>query len=155
MTNHIDLREFITTGQFFGLGPTSSRDDVIARLGQPDDTGIVTKRKPRGTIFVYGGIELHFNDADRLALIHFDYPSLPPTSSPSLSVSPWVLTDESPLADVLAACADCGIELQHVSDDPSRVYRAASGVSLSFYDPHDPDRTGLAAVSLGFSDGDR
>lgn len=153
LTPHIDLREFVATGCFFGLGTLSSRDDVIAVLGSPDDTGMVTHRDPRGAIFVYGGIELHFNKSDRLTLIHFDCPNIPPGGSAGLSVSPWVLTNELTLSSLLKACRDCGIDLQHVSEEPSRVYRALSGVTLTFYDPHDPDRSGLAGVSLAFSNG--
>ena len=155
MTNHIDLRDFAASGRFFGLGPSSSRDDVISVLGPPDDTGMVSKREPQGTIFVYGGIELHFDDSDRLALIHCDYPNLPPPGSSALSVSAWVLADKLPLPALLSACSDCGIELEHVSDDPVRRYRSSAGVDFLFYDPHDPSRTGLAAVSLAFSDDDR
>ena len=153
MTNHLDLLEFIASGRFFGLGTNSSRDDVVAVLGPPDDTGMVSKLQPRGTIFVYGGIELHFGDCDRLAVIHFDYPNLPPAGSDTLSVAPRIVADGLPVAEVLSACADCDIELQHLSDDPKRVFRAQSGVCLTFYDPYDPDRTGLAAVSLPLFDG--
>jgi hypothetical protein len=156
MAHHLDLREFVATGRFFGFDSHTTRDDVIAVLGNPDDTGGVTKRQPRGICCVYGGIELHFGpqDTDCLSLLHFDDPNLPPAGSESLMIDPWVLTDGLLLDSLSAACKECRIDISHVCDVPVRLYRASSGVDFFFYDPHDPDRTGLSAVSLSYSDDD-
>ena len=154
LPEHIHLREFLATGDFFGFDAETTRADVESRLGPPDYDGLVSRKHKLPRIWVYGGIELTFgnNLESPLELIHFDHPNLPPSGSDTLTVDPWTLAENMTLDSLTAACRAAGIALSH--DDSSAIpcWRTAGGVCLYFAD--EPPETGLAAVSRIFRNGD-
>ena len=152
LPEHINLRDFLATGDFFGLGGTSTRADVELRLGPPDDVGLVSRKHKLPRIWVYGGIELTFGDHrdSTLELIHFDHPNLPPPGSETLTVDPWILREQASLESISDACCKAGIDFQHFPDANFRHWRTSGNVHLLFSE--DPDDSGLYAASLVFGD---
>ena len=150
---HIQLREFLATGSFFGLNGTSTRDDVAMTLGQPDDVGLTSRRFKRPQTWVYGGIELTFGPFSQatLELLHFDCPNLPPSGSASLTVDPWIIGENVSLDRIASACRDAGIALFQRRDSPIIQWETAGGVRLTF--SNHSDSCGLIGVSLVFADG--
>ena len=156
MPAHLHLRDFLATGDFFGFDATTTRADVESRLGSPDDyDGLVSRKHKLPRIWVYGGIELTFGyyvDSP-LQLIHFDYPNIPPAGSDSLTIDPWILTENLSLDVLTKACRDAGISLSPDGSPTVPFWTTAGNVHL--YCGNEPPDNGLAAVSRIFWDGGR
>ncbi len=152
LPKHLNLRDFLATGDFFDLTGRSNRDDVAATLGEPDEIGLITRKYRHPRIWVYGGIELTFGPFAKsaLELIHFDHPNLPPPGSDSLTIDSWVIAENAPFDEIRNACRDDGIELTRRDLGSISQWLTSGGVTLTFSD--DPGDSGLAAVSLVLRD---
>jgi hypothetical protein len=67
---------FASTGDICPIRLGMFRDELRAAFGEPDDVGATSRKRPRGAIWVYGGLEFHFDPGagDELFLIYRDTP---------------------------------------------------------------------------------
>jgi len=81
------MREFLRAGAFGSLRIGSSREQVHAALGEPDDWSIASDRQRLPAIWKYGVVEFHFDArTDTVALIHADDFDHFHAASPSTSI---------------------------------------------------------------------
>jgi len=109
-----DLEEFARSGQ---LGPLSiglNRGQVSAILGSPTDWQN-EKSVDRSAIWKYGDVVLHFDDDNRLYLIHCDWFDVP-VGGAALQLSPWVLRRGLPLEDLENALRSATISFSSTPD---------------------------------------
>lgn len=66
----VDLLEFFRIGKFDYLKLGQTKEWIINNFPDPDGMNTDTYESP---IWVYGNIELHFNDDETLYLIYSDY----------------------------------------------------------------------------------
>ena len=66
--------KFASTGDICPIRLGMSRDDVRAAFGEPDDVGGTSRKRKEPAIWVYGGLEFHFDHTagDELFLIYRD-----------------------------------------------------------------------------------
>lgn len=156
MIRRLHLREFLRTGDFFGFGSTTPRDDVQAILGPPGDTGLVTRKYRRPRIWVYGGIELTFgpNEDAPLEMIHMDHPNLPPQGSESLTIDPWRIAEGMSFEELHRVCRDEQIQLSPAEWNGMKAWVTSGRVYLLFSEDTGDDETGLAAIWRSFRSND-
>jgi hypothetical protein len=68
--------EFASTGDICPIRLGMSRDEIRAAFGEPDDVGATSRRRREAAIWVYGGLEFHFDAGagDELVLIYRETP---------------------------------------------------------------------------------
>jgi hypothetical protein len=68
--------KFASTGDICPIRLGMSRDEIRATFGEPDDVGATSRKRPEAAIWVYGGLEFHFDHStgDELFLIYRDNP---------------------------------------------------------------------------------
>ena len=66
--------KFASNGDICPIRLGMSRDDVRAAFGEPDDVGGTSRKRQKPAIWVYGGLEFHFDytAGDELFLIYRD-----------------------------------------------------------------------------------
>ena len=131
MPKHLDLCDLLTTGDFFAFDNTTTPDDVNAVLGPPDCV------REDNLLCMYGnGIELTFFDFDpgypTLILLRCD--DLPPAGSVSLTIEPWIISENATLETLTTACRAAGIGLTRRETRHGIRWRTSGGVDLTFED---------------------
>jgi hypothetical protein len=68
--------KFASSGDICPIRLGMSRDQLRAAFGEPDDVGATSRKRREPAIWVYGGLEFHFDHTagDELFLIHRDTP---------------------------------------------------------------------------------
>jgi hypothetical protein len=86
------LEDFARTGKLGPLALGMQRSRVVEFVGRPSD---FSARQPeaRAAVWRYGSAELHFDEEDRICLIHFDDGFDIPRGGSGLSFAPWVLKE--------------------------------------------------------------
>jgi hypothetical protein len=88
---YIDVLEFFKTGKFDYLKLGQTKEWVLNNFPDPDD-----QNNYDAPIWVYGNIELHFRNDEKLFLIYTDYiDSL--DGGPSIRLNKWILNEPEKL----------------------------------------------------------
>lgn len=145
----VDLKDFVLTGDFAGLGPTITRAQLEGLFGPPETTGGEQSRcNKRPLIWKYGDIEFHFasywQDADvwregTLRVIFADAFEAAPKGWGKLEVSSWVLRRGLPLESFIVELKPLGVRftLERRPDWNQTKVVLSSGVSLVFVNQQD------------------
>jgi hypothetical protein len=66
--------KFAATGDICPIRLGMSRDELRSAFGEPDDVGVTSRKRREPGIWVYGGLEFHFDHTadDELFLIYRD-----------------------------------------------------------------------------------
>ena len=66
------LQKCLHSGDFASVRLGMTREEVRARLGEPDDTGGALRKQRIPLVWKYGEVELHFQPSGELFLIYWD-----------------------------------------------------------------------------------
>jgi hypothetical protein len=87
-----------------------SREQVRNLLGEPDDTGITSRKYRTPSIWKYGDVELHFVPGqDRLILIFLDHFEVP-ASGKLVNIDPWIIRRTLTLREAEEKLTESGIQ---------------------------------------------
>ena len=132
---NVSLKELIQLGHFGPVRLGMSREQVESFIGEPDDSGVGSRKHPQATILKYGDVEFHFDPRDgRLWLIHlgqFEAPS----AGKSVRLDPWIIRASLTVPEMEEGLSRSGIGYQ-VTDqagwDDYKCVVAGAGVKLIF-----------------------
>jgi len=98
----VRLHDFITTGEFGGLRPGMTRQEVHEQLGDPDDFGgSCTRDMMTAGFWRYGVMELHFCEDNTVWMLYTDHIG----DTAALSVDDWILGPEPPFRMCWRPCS--------------------------------------------------
>ncbi len=156
----VNLRDFIRTGEFAGVGLGATEAEILALLGEPDHVGGTSRRQRRPLIWKYGDFELHFPpEDDRLKRIYIDDFDIP-RGGRTLVLDPWIIRRDLSRAELVAALAVLELDPVVWEDAPLErwVVAASTGVTFEYCSTEDrlpaetyatPGLEELYAFSLG------
>jgi hypothetical protein len=96
---------FARTGRLGGVGLGDTRAALALRLGKPTDW-LARRPMPESGLWKYGDVEFHFDDDDRVWLIHCDNYTDAPQGGGGLLLDPWVVRASLTLAQMEQALHD-------------------------------------------------
>ena len=86
----INIADFFRTGRFGPIKLGMTRKEIIAQLGEPDQYGCPGEKGfMKAGIWLYGDIEFHIDERQRLWLIWCDHIPFPGTRSKRVDLDAW------------------------------------------------------------------
>ncbi len=142
MSLHVDLLDFLRTGDFGDIRLGMTRPDLMEMLGPPSEWSVSNRRKhwQVAEVWRYGTIEFHFNEwTDVLWMIFTD--QLPLEDEASLEIDSWKFAAFLPLKATLALLdeADLHYEVETNTRLSQTRVTLPSGVVLCFDPPQEGD----------------
>ena len=138
---HVNMLEFLRTGDFGGIRLGMTRQEVREILGEPPNWSITRKRKrsEMAAVWKYGSIEIYFEDASgKVHMIFSD--DFPLMGSETLQLDSWILREGLLLEDARLELDKGNLKYQVAEESLIGATRLdfESGVRLRFHPPDEP-----------------